>query len=77
MKAIDKILGLVLGVAIAYAVVGLVVAVLTQTGADFLPKTKELLGEQVENSVIVKYVYANNFFGNWILDVITKGIASI
>ena len=77
MKAIDKILGLVLGVFAAYAIVGVFVALLTQTNAEFLAKTKELLGAQMENSVIVKYVYSNNFFGNWILDIITKGVSSI
>lgn len=77
VKAIDKVLGMVLGILVAYAAIGVFVAMLTQTNAEFLPKTKELLGSQMENSVIVKYVYAKNFFGNWILDLISKGVASI
>ena len=75
LKAIDKILGGVVSVAVVYMLVALLVEALTRTDIAFLAKMNEMLAPQMENSVIVNSVYSNNFFGKWIFDVISNGIA--
>lgn len=77
IKAIDKILGGVVAVAVVYALFALFVEALTRTDIAFLAKINEMLASQTENSVIIKTVYANNFFGKWILDVISNGVAQL
>ncbi|MCM1194799.1 MAG: hypothetical protein NC332_02575 [Firmicutes bacterium] len=77
MKAIDKVLGMVLGVVISYAVVAVFVAFFNRTGEDFFPQLKEIVDEQLANSVIIKTVYANNFFGDWIIDIIYKTVSAV
>lgn len=77
IKAIDKLLGGVLGVAVVYALVALFVEALTRTDIEFMAKINEMLSSQTENSVIINSVYSNNFFGKWIMDVISKGIQQV
>lgn len=77
LKGIDKALGGILGVAVSYALVALFVAALSRTDIEFMAKLNEMLSSQIENSVIIKTVYSNNFFGNWILDVISSGISQV
>lgn len=74
-KAVDKILGGVIAVAVVYALIALLVEALTRTDIEFLAKMNEVLAPQMESSVIVNSVYSNNFFGKWIFDVISNGIA--
>lgn len=74
IKATDRLLGAVLGVAIVYALVALFVALTTSTNIGFMQKINNLLAGQMNNSVIVKSVYANNFFGNWSLGVISNAM---
>ncbi|MDE7454492.1 MAG: CvpA family protein [Clostridia bacterium] len=74
LKAVDKILGAVLGLAVAYSLVAIFVAALTRTDIEIFAKLSTALQNQTENSAIINSVYSNNFFGNWILDVIGQGI---
>lgn len=75
IKAVDKILGGVLGVAVVYALFALFIEALTRTDIEFMAKLNELVAPYMENSVVVNTVYANNFFGKWIMDVISNGIS--
>lgn len=75
IKAIDKLFGGVLGVAVVYALIAIFVEALTRTDIEFLAKLNELLAPQTENSVIINTVYSNNFFGEWIFNVISNAIA--
>lgn len=77
LKAVDKILGAALSVAVVYALVAIFVEALTRTDIEFMAKVNEWLAPQTENSWIINNVYANNFFGKWIFDVISNGIAQI
>lgn len=77
LKAVDKILGGVLSVAIVYALVAIFVEALQRPDIEFMAKISEWLAPQTENSVIIHSVYSNNFFGKWIFDVISNGIAQI
>ncbi len=77
IKAIDKLLGGVFGVVVAYAIVAIFVEAMTRTDIGFLAKISELLAPQTENSVIIKSVYSNNFFGKWIFDVIGNAITQL
>lgn len=77
MKTIDKLIGGVLGVVVVYALVALFVEALTRSDIEFMASIKELLAPQTENSAIINTVYANNFFGKWIFDVISDGIKQV
>lgn len=77
IKTIDKLLGGVLAVAVVYAFMAIFVEALTRTDIEFLAKINELLAPQTENSVVINTVYSNNFFGKWIFDVISNGIAQV
>lgn len=77
LKVVDKILGGVLSVAVVYALLAIFVEAMQRSDIEFMAKISELLAPQTENSVIINTVYANNFFGKWIFDVISNGIASI
>lgn len=77
LKVVDKILGGVMSVAVVYALVAIFVEALTRTDIEFLAKINELLAPQTENSVIINSVYANNFFGKWIFDIVSSGIAQL
>ena len=75
LKGIDKVIGGIVGVAVAYAAIALFVAALTNlTDVEVFVKLNGWLSPQLEKSLIINTVYSNNFFGNWILDVIRKGI---
>lgn len=77
MKAVDKLLGGVVGVVVVYALLALFVEALTRTDIEFMAKLSEMLATQTENSVIIKTVYSNNFFGRWIFDVISNSIQQV
>ena len=77
MKVIDRILGAVLSVAVVYALMAIFVELLTRTDIEFMAKINEVLAPQTENSLLINTVYENNFFGKWILDVISDGISQI
>ena len=75
LKGIDKVIGGIVGVAVAYAAIALFVAALTTlTDVELFAKLNSWLAPQMQESLIIKTVYANNFFGNWILGVIRQGV---
>ncbi len=69
LNVVDRVLGLVLGVAVVYAVFSVFIALLTQTADTFMPWTKSWMNSQLENSVLVGSVFKNNFFGDWLLKI--------
>ena len=75
IKAIDKVLGGVLAVAVVYALFAIFIEALTRTDIEFMAKINELVAPHMENSIVVNTVYSNNFFGKWIFDIISNGIA--
>lgn len=77
MKVIDKVLGAVLSIAVVYALMAIFVEALTRTDIEFMAKINEVVAPQTENSLIINTVYSNNFFGKWILDIISDGVSQI
>lgn len=71
VKVLDRILGGVIGFGVIYFVFAVVFALFNSTSESFMPLLKGWLGEPMQNSWIATHVYANNFFGNWVI----KGIA--
>lgn len=75
LKGVDKAIGGIVGVAVAYAAIALFVAALTTlTDVKVFAKLSEWLGPQIQKSVVVNILYPKNLFGNWILGVIRQGI---
>ena len=75
IKALDKILGGVVGVVAVYLIFAVVFALLTQTGDMFLPKIKAMLGDSIATSWFNTHVYSNNFFGNWVINGIWEKLS--
>ncbi|HPG91884.1 MAG TPA: CvpA family protein [Clostridia bacterium] len=71
IKAIDKILGLVLSLGILYTVFAAIIALLTIVPPEILPGVQETLYQQIYQGVILKGIYSNNFIGNWLLSLIS------
>ncbi len=71
-KVLDKVLGMLLGVGIAYAIFALIVAFVGNSEVGFIIKLREMLGEQWTESWFVNVFYANNFFGNWLIELIAS-----
>ena len=72
--AIDRILGGVVSLAVAFLAVSVFVELILNTGDLFLPATKSLLKEPLEQSAVVQAVYGNNFFGRLIINEIANSI---
>ena len=76
----NRLIGGLLGVAIIYAAMAVVVAVLTSESDIILFKAlKEMFAGLLDDSWIVAHVYKNNFFGDWIINMISnvfKGLVS-
>ena len=72
VKLVDRILGGLIGFAVVYFVFAVIVALFNSTGEDFMPNVKSLLGESFQNSWIATHVYANNFFGDWVITSISQ-----
>lgn len=64
---LDKILGGVLGLVIVYLIFAVVFALFKDTGEDFMPLLKNLVGDAFNESWIGSNIYRNNFFGRWII----------
>lgn len=71
VKALDRVLGGFIGLALVYLVFAVIFALLNSTSETFMAATKNLLGDTFNNSWFGTHIYANNFFGDWII----KGIA--
>lgn len=77
IKVLDKLLGMLAGIMISYAVIAIIVAMFQNTGEDFLAFARPFFDEQIQNSVLVKYVFTPNVFGDWIMEVIRSGAESL
>ena len=71
------VLGAVLAVGVVYLVFAVLCSLLLDTADDFLPRIKGLLQQSFRESWVMQNVYANNFFGNWLLGVLAEKIPSI
>ena len=71
IKAIDKILGLILSLGILYTIFAAIIALLTLVPTEVLPGVQEIIHQQIYNGVILNGIYSNNFLGNWLLSVIS------
>lgn len=76
LGALNRVIGMVLGVAIVYVFTAIVVSLLFNTADSFMPLVKKLLKGTFEGSWIVDNVYKSNFFGDWIIQMIVDKIQS-
>ena len=72
LKALDRILGGVMGIAIVYLIFAVLFALLTSTGEEFMAGLKGMLGGYLEDSWFAAHVYNNNFFGDWVINGIAQ-----
>lgn len=75
---LDKVLGGVLGFAVVYLLFAVLFALIKDTPPAFLSWLKGLVGEGFMTSWVGNHIYANNFFGHWIIvDIAQKLIDSL
>ncbi len=67
LKVLNRVLGAVLGLVVAYLAFAVIFALFTETGSEFLPGLKKMLGESLDSSWVVQHIYAHNFFGRWVI----------
>ena len=72
IKVVDRILGGLIGFAVVYFVLAVVVAVFLNTSETFMPTIKGWLSGHFQNSWIVTKIYGKNFFGDWIINDIAR-----
>ena len=72
IKALDKILGGVMGIAVVYLVFAVIFALFLDTGDGFLPTLKGWLKGSIENSWFNAHIYNKNFFGDWVINGIAQ-----
>lgn len=77
LRAVDRIVGAVVSVAIIYLVFAVFESMMTNTSAEFLPLIKKLVGDQFTQSKIMPTLYSNNFFGDYIVDIIKDRLAQM
>ena len=78
VKALDGILGAVLGLAIVYLFFGVIFALFNSTSEEFLPLLKSWAGDYFRDSWIAQNIYGKNPFGDWIVvDIAEKLLESI
>lgn len=75
-KGIDIVLGGVMGLVMAYLVIAVFIGLLTNTSEGLLVSIKNALQPQMDSSWIVANIYKNNFFGNWIAEVVQNALAT-
>ncbi|MCM1289118.1 MAG: CvpA family protein [Corallococcus sp.] len=73
-SVISRIFGMLIGIVSVYAVIAVVVTVLLNVDISLVVKVRELLGNQLTDSWIINNVYANNFFGDWLLKLFVRGL---
>lgn len=64
---LDRILGGVLGFAVTYMLFAVVFALFNDTGEGFMPLLKGAVGGAFKESWVANHIYANNFFGRWVV----------
>ena len=67
LKAVDSILGAVLGFAVVYLACAVIFALFNNTPDDFMPLLKSSVGDVFSDSWIAQHVYAKNPFGEWVV----------
>ncbi len=77
LRAVDRIVGAVMSVAIIYLVFAVFESMITNTSEQFLPLIKKLVGDQFTQSKIMPTLYSNNFFGDYIVDIIKDRLAQM
>ncbi len=75
---LDKILGLAMGFVVVYLVFAVLFALFNDTADEFMPLMKKLAGKGFAESWVGQHIYANNFFGKWIIvDIAQKLLQSV
>ena len=74
IKVLDRLLGGLIGLVVVYMVFSVIFALITSTSDTFMMATKNLLGETFEESWFGTHIYANNFFGEWVIRDIAEKI---
>ena len=74
LGVLNRIIGMLLGIFIVYGVMAIVVSLLFNTADSFMPLIKKLLSGAFEGSWIVNNVYKNNFFGDWVVQMIVTNL---
>ena len=72
LKFLDRMLGGLLGFAVVYLIFAVIFALFNETGEQFMPRLKALVGDSFVSSWVGQHIYANNFFGRWIIVDIAK-----
>lgn len=72
VKVVDKLLGGLIGAVAIYLIFAVIVALFNSTGDSFMPIVKDWLGESFKTSWITTHIYANNFFGDWVIKDIAE-----
>ena len=68
IKALDKILGGLMGIVVTYLVFAVFFGLFTYTKPEFLPTIRGWLGDSLETSWFGANIYGNNFFGQWVIE---------
>ncbi len=75
---LDRILGGILGFAEVYLLFAVLFALFNDTADGFLPLLKKAVGQSFRESWVGAHIYANNFFGHWIIvDIAQKILDSL
>ncbi len=75
---LDRILGGILGFAEVYLLFAVLFALFNDTGEEFMPLLKKAMGQSFSDSWVGSHIYANNFFGHWIIvDIAQKLLDSV
>ncbi len=74
IKAVDKLLGLVFSLGVVYILFSSIIALLTLLPTDFLPEIQTTVNSQIFGGSVLKPIYANNPFGDWLLSLISNGV---
>lgn len=80
---LNRLLGALFSIAVVYIIFSVLVTLIIGTSDEFLAGLKGLLKEPFESSWIVNNIYGGtanpekNFFGNWLLQVISEKISAL
>ena len=72
LKVLDKLLGMILGIGIVYSIFAIAISFINNSTANIIVTLREQLGTQWTESWVINNIYANNFFGDWLLELIAS-----
>lgn len=72
LKVLDKLFGMLLGIGIAYSVFAIAISFIDNSTFNLIVMLKEKLGTQWTESWVINNIYANNFFGDWLLQLVAS-----